>query len=199
MSDISLQFVKALEENNYELCRSMCENYSSYVNILIYRSQTPLMLASQNGSLDIVLLLLDYGADVNKGNGFGLTPLMISALYNHINIMNELIIHGADINSTNFYGMNALMMACSNGHFHCVDLLLKQPSIIIDAQDKLNKNTALHQAIMKKKFKIADLLIANHADFSLYNKKDETSLFLIEKNNNQSAPIKTMPFYSECR
>lgn len=185
MSNISLLFLNALEENNYIKCKSMCEEYSSYINALIYHGQTPLMLAAKYGSLDLILLLLNYGADVNKANGFGLTPLMIAALYNHINIMNELIIHGADVNSTNFYGITALMMACSSGHFHCVNLLLAQPSIIIDAQDKLNENTALHHALLKKKDPIVDLLLYHDADIYTYNKKDETPLYLIEKNNKR--------------
>jgi ankyrin repeat protein len=213
MNDISLLFLNALEENNYMKCKSMCQDYSSYINALIYHGQTPLMLAAKYGSLDLILLLLNYGADVNKSNGFGLTPLMISALYNHINIMNELIIHGADVNSTNFYGITALMMACSSGHFHCVNLLLVQPLIIIDAQDKLNENTALHHALLKKKKTIVDLLLYHGADISLYNKKDETPLFLIEKNNKRiilhtksscdkdevsNGIRKTIHFYTEC-
>lgn len=214
MSDISLLFLNALEENNYMKCKLMCQDYSSYINALIYHGQTPLMLAAKYGCLDLILLLLNYGADVNKANGFGLTPLMISALYNQINIMNELIIHGADINSTNFYGITALMMACSSGHFHCVNLLLSQPLIIIDAQDKLNENTALHHALLKKKNPIVDLLLYHDADISMYNKKDETPLFLIEKNNQRiilhtkslcdkdevsNGIRKTMHFYTECR
>jgi len=213
MSDISLLFLNALEENNYMKCKSMCQDYSSYINALIYHGQTPLMLAAKYGSLDLILLLLNYGADVNKSNGFGLTPLMISALYNQINIMNELIIHGADVNSTNFYGITALMMACSSGHFHCVNLLLAQPSINIDAQDKLNENTALHHALLKKKTSIVNLLLYHDADISLYNKKDETPLFQIEKNNQfimshtkqhydknevSNSIRKTMHFYTEC-
>lgn len=212
MSNIHLHFLNAVEENNYIKCKSICQEYSSYINTLIYRGQTPLMLAAKYGFLDLILLLLDYGADVNKANGFGLTPLMISALHNHINIMNELIIHGADVNRTNLYGITALMMACSSGHFHCVNLLLAQPSIIVDAQDKLNKNTALHHAILEKKDHIVDLLLYHNADIYLYNKKDETPLYLIEKNNQRivfntktisdediikNGLCKTMYFYTE--
>ena len=196
MSNISLLFLSAVEENNYIKCKSVCEKYSSYINALIYHGQTPLMLASKYGSLDLILLLLDYGAEINKGNGFGLTPLMISALYNQINIMNELIINGADVNSTNFYGITALMMACSSGNFHCVNLLLVQPSILIDAQDKLNKNTALHHALLKKKAPIVDLLLYHEANISISNKKDETPLYLIEKNN-QSIILNTKSLYDE--
>ena len=213
MSKISLLFLNAVEENNYIKCKFMCEKYNSYINTLIFHGQTPLMLAAKYGSLDLILLLLNNGADVNKANGFGLTSLMIAAMYNHINIMNELIIHGADVNSTNFYGITALMMACSSGHFHCVNLLLAQPSIMIDAQDKLNENTALHHALLKKIDPIVDLLLYHDADIYLYNKKNETPLYLIEKNNQRlqfkkdpifeenlpSAIHKTMYFYTECR
>lgn len=185
MNEIPLLFLDALEENNYIKCKLMCKIYKSYINDLIYRGHTPLMLAVKYGSLDITLLLLSYGADVNKANGFGLTPLMISAMYNHINIMNELIIHGANVNSTNFNGITALMMACKKGYLYCVDLLLTHPSIIINIQDKLNKNTALHYALLNKKYHIVDLLLHHNVNISLYNKNNETLSYLIEKNNKQ--------------
>jgi hypothetical protein len=41
--------------------------------------QTPLHVAAEEGQLDIVQLLLDYGADVNAQNDFALTPIALTS------------------------------------------------------------------------------------------------------------------------
>ena len=73
---------------------------------------TPLMLATQEGLLDIAAMLIEHGADINaKNNDHGLTALMIAARDGHIAIIELLISKGVDISAQTKMGSTALMMA----------------------------------------------------------------------------------------
>ena len=96
-------FNRYILDDNYLLCERLLSNFNVDIDNLCYRGNTLLMMASSSGSLDLVLLFLEYGADVNIRNGFKLTALLHATINNHINIMNELINRGADVNASNFY------------------------------------------------------------------------------------------------
>jgi ankyrin repeat protein len=50
-----------------------------------------LRIASYNGYLDLVKLLINNGADVNAKNNFGFTSLMLASVNDHMDIVNLLI------------------------------------------------------------------------------------------------------------
>lgn len=61
---------------------------------------TPLHAASANGHLEVVLLLLESGADPDSTNEFaGRTPLHIVARYDHPEVANALIRYGASVDA----------------------------------------------------------------------------------------------------
>ena len=84
--------------------------------------ETALMLASINGRLDVVRMLLDSGADPNLP---GWTPLIYAAVNNHVEVARLLLSRGAQVNATAENGMTALMMAAREGQLPMVLLLLE--------------------------------------------------------------------------
>ena len=77
-----------------------------------------------------------------------LEAMLFSALEtNNISLVRSAIEMGADINATN-KSQTPLMIASKNGYDQIVDLLLKQKSINVDAQDSIGQ-TALYQALDK--------------------------------------------------
>lgn len=56
---------------------------------------TPLHHASRKGYTDVVMLLIDRGADVNAENGWGETPLHEASYDGHTDAMKLLEAHGA--------------------------------------------------------------------------------------------------------
>lgn len=79
----------------------------------------PLLVACENGQTSIVRALLKSGADVNQGNGV-LTPLQIACKGEVIILVEELINAGADVN------LNVpLFNACIKGNLCIVQKLIK--------------------------------------------------------------------------
>lgn len=161
-------------DDNYQLCERLLINFKIDIDNLIYKGNTLLMMASSVGSLDLVLLFLEYGANVNIKNGFKLTALLHATINNHINVMNELINHGADVNASNFYGINSLMIATKNGYYEGVYLLLQKHQLLLNERDKIYENTALHYAIIYKNIHIVDLLLHYGAQDNIRNKEGKT-------------------------
>lgn len=87
-------------------------------------NMTALNLAVRNNRLDIVKLLLEANAKVNRG-GFSALHLCADPM-----IGEELIRAGADVNSTCPYGDTALTMSARLGNLEMVRMLLQQYGII---------------------------------------------------------------------
>ena len=76
----------------------------SYVNLQNRRKFTPLMLASRNGHLAAVELLLSAGANLDTVTKLNSSSLHMSATYKHVEVVRALIAHNADqtlLNSKN--------------------------------------------------------------------------------------------------
>ncbi len=79
--------------------------------------ETPLMLASKNGHVDAVKLLLDRGAQINARNPEtpdskrGMTALMLAAQQGHDEVVRMLLEHGADATVKTQFGQTALDLA----------------------------------------------------------------------------------------
>jgi uncharacterized protein len=72
---------------------------------------TPLHYAAANGNDDVAKLLIGYSADVNAQSPNGTTPLMMAARGDHMSTAKLLLDHGANLNQKNQIGMNALDFA----------------------------------------------------------------------------------------
>ena len=83
--------------------------------------ETALMLAAASGSLELVRLLVDHGANINLP---GWNPLIYAAWRGQTEVVRYLLSKGADIDAVSPNGISALMMAARGGHFETVKLLL---------------------------------------------------------------------------
>ncbi|MCD4725281.1 MAG: ankyrin repeat domain-containing protein [Bacteroidales bacterium] len=91
--------------------------------------QTPLMYAAESGSLEVVMYLVENGADVNavsgkQGRG---TPLIYAAATNQLEVVKYLLENDANINLTTPYqNETALMWAVAMGFTEVVKLLVEK-------------------------------------------------------------------------
>jgi len=75
------------------------------------------------GDVQIVLDLIERGADLNGLDRYGQTALMLAAHAGHRELVEILIARRADLNVTAKFGLSALMLAIVAGHADIARLL----------------------------------------------------------------------------
>jgi len=148
-------------------------------------SQTSLMVASARGNKDVVLALLEAGADVDIENSFGWTALMGAASYGRAEIQEILLDHKADPNAKFWNGYTPLMLSVRHGPVQTVERLIDAGADVNavsvgdrpDQEKAYDGTTALHEAIMAKKPEIVDLLIRKGADVNRADRRYQTPLY----------------------
>ena len=88
--------------------------------------QTPLVLATIGGHLDIVETLLKFGARTDSTDNFGRTALSWAAIHGEYAIAKLLLGANADLNHQNKEGLTPLMQAAKNSKIEMVQLLLER-------------------------------------------------------------------------
>ena len=83
----------------------------------------PLHYASENGYLEIVMLLLENKCNLNVTNKYGDTPLILAAYFNHMDTVRALVEAGCDITIRNNENMTAVEQAEQNGHHDILEYL----------------------------------------------------------------------------
>lgn len=147
--------------------------------------QTYLMWASWNGRRDLIVALLEAGADANARNSSGLTALMGAASNGHAEIQEILLDHQADPNAKFWNGYTPLMWSVHRSPVRTVERLLDAGADVnavsvgdrADQEKSYEGTTPLHEAIMAKKPEIVDLLIRKGADVNRANRQSQTPLY----------------------
>ena len=97
-----------------------------------------LILATDRGYVEIVRLLIDAGADVNKVWGSGMTPLMRAVIAGRTEVARVLIEHGAHINAVNDEGLTAVRHAVNSANTEILGLLIGSGADVSIADKKGN-------------------------------------------------------------
>jgi uncharacterized protein len=112
----------ALRDGSLKAAQALIDWPKTKVEARTPHDESPLMIASLKGHLDMVRKLVDRDADVNKP---GWTPLHYAATSGHLAIMELLLEHHAFIDAQSPNGTTPLMMAAHYGTTAAVKLLLE--------------------------------------------------------------------------
>jgi ankyrin repeat protein len=114
--------------------------------------------ASINYHLDVVEYLIDHGADIHTGNDF---LLRNAAFYGHLDVVKYLIAHGADIHAQDDH---ALRLASQHCHLPVVEYLLSHGANVHGYNDR-----ALSLASENGHLAIVECLIKHGVDIHANN------------------------------
>ena len=70
-----------------------------------------MFIASLEGHLEVVRLLIEAGADKDKANDDGTTPLYVASINGHLEVVRLLVEKGADKDKANNRGVTPLQIA----------------------------------------------------------------------------------------
>ncbi|KAL2088053.1 hypothetical protein ACEWY4_016881 [Coilia grayii] len=88
---------------------------------------TVLCVQSHLGHLEMVSLLLEFGAHVDGVSDSGMTPLCFASAAGHIEVVTLLCKKGAKVEHVDKSGQCALVHAALRGHINIIRYLLEQP------------------------------------------------------------------------
>ena len=139
---------------------------------------TPLMLASAQGHIDVVTLLIHRNADVNKTDADGRTSLHHAVCHNRVRVADVLIRHGkARLDVVEMAtGATPLSYAALGGHLAIARCLVEH-GCSLDVQNR-EGDTALHVACREEWDEVAVLLVRSGASVKLLNKSNMTAVLV---------------------
>ncbi|CAL8315261.1 unnamed protein product [Merluccius merluccius] len=113
-----------VEEENLSALKSHLDRFKE-VDGRSDNGQTPLMLASEQGSLEIVQELIRRGANVNLDDVDCWSALISAAKEGHLDVVKELLENSAYLEHRDMGGWTALMWAAYKGRVEVSQLLLE--------------------------------------------------------------------------
>uniref|UniRef100_A0A4W5NBH0 Kinase D interacting substrate 220 n=1 Tax=Hucho hucho TaxID=62062 RepID=A0A4W5NBH0_9TELE len=114
-----------VEEDNVPAIKAHLDRFKE-VDSRSENGQTPLMVASEQGSLEMVQELLRRGANVNLDDVDCWTALISAAKEGHVEVVKELLANNASLEHRDMGGWSALMWASYKGRVEVAQLLLEK-------------------------------------------------------------------------
>jgi ankyrin repeat protein len=140
----------------------------------LHTRRNALMVAAHCGKDDIVDLLIQNNAQLNRTDAYGCTALHLAASRGHVNVVELLIMEAVVIEAETRLGKTALWVSADNGHLQTT-LLLLEKGAKVNARAG-NQMTALHVAAQKGDVEIASLLMSYGADIDARDASMKTAL-----------------------
>ena len=114
----------ALKKGNIKKVSEMLEK-GMPPNISDASGMIPLAYAVASNKKELISMLVENKADINKTFKNKMTPLIYASIKNRYNLVSHLIKEGADINMQDHLGRTALMISIEKNHTYFVKEIIK--------------------------------------------------------------------------
>lgn len=141
-----------------------------------YRGRSALAIAAERGDNEMLRLLLDFGANVERFDGYDRPPIYYAALSHNVSTVQVLIDAGANPSALESNG-TALHAAAAANDIEMIDFLLKH-NVSIDIVDEYG-NTPLHAAVRAGKPEAVQRLLRLGADKDKRNVSHEKAIDIV--------------------
>lgn len=138
--------------------------------------RTALHHACFEGKADVVVFLLEQGAEINrKDTKYSLTPLHMAAWKGQAEVIRILLDRGADLNAREVDNETPLFYAAASDSVESVELLLARGADLKDDKSRVG-NSVLWLAVERGKYPVAKFLIEKGADPKYKKEHGDTML-----------------------
>lgn len=143
--------------------------------------ETPLHLAARRGHEEVLVLLLEYGAEINAKATQGHTPLLSAVHFEgNTSVVQTLLNHGADVNTADNNGWTPLFSAVFDDHRDIARLLVESGARVESSTNEMNQ-TPLHRAAWNEDGPLLDFLLKHGANINAKISRGETALHYAAK------------------
>jgi len=154
----------AIQKGDVAKVKTLISNNKELINMKSEKGQTPLHLAAQNGSQEIVDFLISQGADINAKDSEGNTPLITALTLKKTNTAKFLLSKGADVKIKNAQNQPAVILALMNGLNELIAPILDNGQ---DVNERFEGNlTILLMATITGNKEVIKLLVDRGADIN---------------------------------
>lgn len=133
----------------------------------IEKEKNPLFVATENGDIDEVKMLLEKGANLNAPSSSSDTPLIKAIVLQNEKIVELLLDNGANPNMTNNLGYSPLHIAASKNSTEILNALLSHGAEIDQRATQAQGGTPLMLAVFNDRINIVKGLVANGANLNI--------------------------------
>ncbi|KAF5016316.1 hypothetical protein F66182_12037 [Fusarium sp. NRRL 66182] len=156
---------------------------------------TALHRAAENGHVDLVMLLLHKGADINfQKKKQRLTALHLAALNGHSAVVKSLLQEGAQADLQDDDGWTALHVAALTGKIVVINVLLEFVDVHQQGKDGV---TALHCAAGQGRRDVVKMMKERGADVNTKDAYGWTALHWASKKRHEWAKLRQLEFKDE--
>jgi ankyrin repeat protein len=143
-----------------------------------FGEMTPLHWAADDGSHEVLQLLINKHADIESRNNDGATPLLRACSSGRDKCIDILLENGANIEARDTWDWTGLHLAVAHGHYSTLELLLsRNPNFdFLNATDE-DGDTALLSAVIRGNQREAELLLDHGVRTDIMNENGRTALF----------------------
>lgn len=144
---------------------------------------TPLILAAQNGTLELVKLLEQRGANESHVTLSGSTAALQAAHFGRLSVLRHLLNKNRQLlELANYHHTTPLMRASQEGHLEVVKFLCEMGATV--NRKNMQAMTALMLAAQRGNAKVCEYLIQEGADLNAMTQQASTSLVLACKRQH---------------